>query len=375
MSGAAGTDKSRFLKTVKRVAKEELGRDGFVQEAAPSGTAAYLINETQHSFLNFPVVTSTFLPLHGELLKGIQDTFSNGGTLFIDWKSMVGEKLFTMVGKRLQEAHPPYTDKPFGNISVITYWDFNQLPQVCDSPLFKANAVIPSGYNLYQLFDKTITFTELVRQQGEDQAYFRAQLTRLGEGVFTREDWMSWRFTYLNMLPATVKAIFLENAILARAKKKYMIEHNMNKVKTNMQPIAPIVTECYFAAVKSESADQAAGLPMKTIISKNIIFMLISNMWTEAGLTNGSEADIHGIIYDSQKRHPSLPVALIATFNSYIGPSFLPGLGNSVPICPVTTDWHSQKMKLTRRMCTIILGYALSIHKLQSNTSYSLILN
>ena len=199
MSGAAGTDMSRFLKTVKRFAKEELGRDGFVQEAAPSGTAAYLINETQHSFLNFPVVTSTFLPLHGELLKDIQDTFSNGGTLFVDWKSMVGEKLFTMVGKRLQEAHPHYTDKPFGNISVVTYWDFNQL--VCDSPLFKANAVIPSGYNLYQLFDKTITFTELVRQQGADHSDCRAQLTRLGEGLFTEEDWMSWRFHTLTCFP------------------------------------------------------------------------------------------------------------------------------------------------------------------------------
>ena len=114
---------------------------------------------------------------------------------------------------------------------------------------------------------------------------------------------------------------------------------------------------------------------MKTIISKNIIFMLISNMWTEAGLTNGSEADIHGIIYDSQKRHPSLPVALIATFNSYIGPSFLPGLGNSVPICPVTTDWHSQKMKLKRRMLPIIIGCAMSIHTLQGNTSERLLLN
>ena len=288
---------------------------------------------------------------------------------------MVGQKIFTMISKSLQEARPHYKDKRFGNLSVVLLGDFKQLSPVCDSPLFKANAVNPSGYNLYQLFDKAITFTELVRQQGADQADFRAQLTRLGEGVFTEEDWMSWRGRDLNMLPATEKAIFLDNAILACARKKDMIKHNIAKVKANWQPIAPIVAECNCATAKSESADQAAGLPTKIIISKNTVFRLTSNLWTEAGLTNGSEGVIHYIIYDSQKRPPSLPVAIIATFNSYIGPPFLPGLANSVPICPVTTDWHSQKMKLTRRMLPIILGYALSIHKLQGNTSERLILN
>ena len=177
------------------------------------------------------------------------------------------------------------------------------------------------------------------------------------------------------MLPATEKAIFLDNAILECAKKKDTIKHNMGKAKAIRQPIAPIVSEGNCAAAKSESADQAAGLPMKTIISKNTIFRLTANLWTEAGLTNGSEGVTDYIIYDSQKIPPSLPVAIIATFNSYIGPPFLPGLANSVPICPVTTDWHSQKMNLTRMMLPIILGYALSIHKLQGNTSERLILN
>ena len=75
---------------------------------------------------------------------------------------------------------------------------------------------------------------------------------------------------------------------------------------------------------------------------------------------------------------PSLPVAIIATFNCYIGPPFLPGLANGVPICPVTigpTCWHRQNMNVTRRMLPIILGYALSIHKLQGSTSERLILN
>ena len=49
----------------------------------------------------------------------MQDTFSNVGILFIDEKNMVGQKTFTMVTKRLQEARPRYKDKSFGNLSVV----------------------------------------------------------------------------------------------------------------------------------------------------------------------------------------------------------------------------------------------------------------
>ena len=44
ISGAAGSGKSFFINTVKRLVKVEHGRDGVVQAAAPSGTATYLIN-------------------------------------------------------------------------------------------------------------------------------------------------------------------------------------------------------------------------------------------------------------------------------------------------------------------------------------------
>ena len=47
-------------------------------------------------------------------------------------KSMVGQKIFTIVIKRLQEARPHYNDKPFLNISVVLLGDFNQQPTVCN---------------------------------------------------------------------------------------------------------------------------------------------------------------------------------------------------------------------------------------------------
>ena len=133
-----------FLNTVDIFAKEELVRDGFVQATAPSGTDAY--RNALHSVLYLPVGTSKCLPLHDERLKEIQEIFS-----------VTGQKTSTMVSKRLQETRPHYKDKSFGNISVVLMGAFKQLPSICDSLIFNANAVDPSGYNLYQIFDNAIT--------------------------------------------------------------------------------------------------------------------------------------------------------------------------------------------------------------------------
>ena len=119
----------------------------------PSGTDAYHINgNALDSVLYLPVGTSKCLPLHDERLKEILETFSNGGLLFIDEKSMTGQKTFTVVRKRLQETRPNDKDKSFGNIS-------SGRQAAATNLLFKANAVDPSGYNTYQIFDNAITFT------------------------------------------------------------------------------------------------------------------------------------------------------------------------------------------------------------------------
>ena len=113
----------------------------FVLAAATSAKAAYLINgKTLLNLPYLPVGTSKILPLQGEMLNGMHDTFSNVDILFKHEKSIVGQKIFTMVSKRLQGRRTHHKVKPFGNLSVVLLGDFNQLPPVCDSQLFKANA-------------------------------------------------------------------------------------------------------------------------------------------------------------------------------------------------------------------------------------------
>ena len=88
---------------------------------------------------------------------------------------MAGQKIFTMVSKRLQETRPHYKDKSFGNLSVVLLVDFKQLPKVCDYLIFKA---YPSEYNLYQVFDKATSpyrtcataMSRPIRLQGQTDA-------------------------------------------------------------------------------------------------------------------------------------------------------------------------------------------------------------
>ena len=375
ISGAAGTGKTFWLNTVKRYASSVFS-SGFVTAAAPSGTAAYLIGgETLHSLLYLPVGKSKLDPLQGDRLQALQERFENVGILVIDEKSMIGQEVFSQVSQRLQEARPHACHLPFGGLSVILLGDWKQLPPVCDSSLYNDKAKKPMGYNLYQLFKDTIIFDQIQRQEGEEQKPFREELKRLGDGEFSLSDWHKWRARSLDLLPPGERKIFLKNGIYACALKKDMVDHNIRKVKENGEPVAPIFAETSPKGITKESSERACGLVDKIILSRKTVFRLTSNLWTKAGLTNGAVGVVHSIIYEQNVKPPSLPIAIIATFEDYIGPSYLPHIPRSVPICPVKRDWMTNKVHCSRVMLPIILGYALSIHKLQGTTCDKVILN
>ena len=154
-----------------------------------------------------------------------------------------------------------------------------------------------------------------------------------------------------------------------------MVSHNITRVKALDQPVAPIFAESKSKDAKKESANKACGLSSKIILCKEATFQLISNIWTEAGLTNGAIGNVHSIIYAENIKPPALPLAIIAIFPDYLGPSFLPDIPGTVPVCPVKRDWFSNKISCSRLMVPMIVGYALLIHKLQGSTCDQIILN
>ena len=68
-------------------------------------------------------------------------------------------------------------------------------------------------------------------------------------------------------------------------------------------------------------------------------------------------------------------VAVLVHFPAYTGPGYK-GLPGVVPIVPVKSTWLDKKGKAqSRTMLPLIVGFALSIHKLQGATVDKLILN
>lgn len=64
------------------------------------------------------------------------------GLLIIDEKSMIGQKIFYYVHKRLQEVFPEQADKPFGGMSIFLLGDWKQLPPVLDTALYQDPSVL-----------------------------------------------------------------------------------------------------------------------------------------------------------------------------------------------------------------------------------------
>jgi ATP-dependent DNA helicase PIF1 len=192
-------------------------------------------------------------------------------------------------------------------------------------------------------------------------------------------DWNRWQCRTLDTLPDVEKAAFLEHGTLACARKIDMVDHNQSKVRELQQPIALIKAVNNPKAEGNKEGDEG-GLPNNIILCKGTKFRLTANLWTAAGLTNGAKGTVHSIIYKEGEKPPQLPVAVIGVFDKYNGAQFdwsadLHMPENAIPICPVSRQFFSGKKDCTRLMLPMILGYAMSIHRLQGDTMGKVILN
>ena len=97
-------------------------------------------------------------------------------------------------------------------------------------------------------------------------------------------------------------------------------QHKKNKkTKAVGEAIAPIFANNTGEGGR-ESADRDSGLVSNIILCRKCLFRLTSNLWTSAGLTSGAIGVVHSITHKSGLQPPSLPDAIIATFDDYIGP-------------------------------------------------------
>jgi hypothetical protein len=161
------------------------------------------------------------------------------------------------------------------------------------------------------------------------------------------------------------------------ALKKDMVAHNERKVQELQEPIAIIKADTHPKSEASRSSvEKDSRLPGSIMMCRGTKFRLTHNLWTAEGLINGAKGEVHSIIYGQGSKPPAVPDAVIGLFENYKGPRWRDDMPETaVPICPVTTSWMSHRRSCKRTMLPMMLGYALSVHKLQGDTVDCVILN
>ena len=386
VSGRAGCGKTFFLNCTAEYATEKGGHN-FLQKAGPTATAAFQIGgSTLHAMFKLNVQSSTKkeLPnLRGEPLRDLQESFKNSELLVIDEKSMVGLYMMYTIDQRLREIKPRNAHLPFGGLSVILMGDFAQLPPVGDKPLFVTNTKDLSkfqctGISLFKMFNKTIIFNQIMRQQGDDQKQFREILDRLSNGTFTKDDWLYLKKRELygdGDISEIQKKEFLENATMLCAYNRDLKEYNMRRTKILGNPIAVIKSQNSDQTVANLLSSKAQGLPSQVMLAKDCQVILTSNLWKEPGLTNGAKGIVKFIVFEGNAKPKALPSLVIVQFPDYIGPSFLNDLEKCVPIVPLRRSWFMGKKLCWRIMLPLKLAYATSIHSCQGTSMDRVIIN
>ena len=290
---------------------------------------------------------------------------------------MVGLELFHIIDQRLRQikAEP---GKYFGGISLIVMGDFGQLPPVGDKPLYSKeenNNCQKKGALLYDLFVDVIIFEKIMRQLGTEENMFRDVLTRLANGTFTEEDWKWLQSQDYDSFDKKKQQEFRDSAVMLCARRKDLKRQNIYRIRSLNQPIAPVKAENNNKTAANCDSSTAGGLDNTTILAIGAQMILTTNVWKEAGLTNGTICQVQDIVYFQGKKPPQIPDIVFVHVPEYKGPSYHSNLPKIVPITPIRRQWHSCKTLCIRRMIPLQPAYALTIHKSQGMSLDRIIVN
>ena len=213
-----------------------------------------------------------------------------------------------------------------------------------------------------------------MRQKGKDQELYRNILDSIANGKFGEKTWEDLKEnTYrMNSDEGKIKS---KDAVKLCATNCDSIPYNVQKIRELQKPIAPIKAENSSSKAKKFKSNKAGGLQNNIIISKGCKVMLLANLWSEHGLTNGANGIVKYIVYEKDKKPPSLPSYVIVYFPDYTGSSFHDTEEKLVPIVPIMKKWYESKAEHYRIMLPLIPSYAITIHKSQGQTLKNIILN
>ena len=163
--------------------------------------------------------------------------------------------------------------------------------------------------------------------------------------------------------------MFEKHAVKISYGNEQLAKDNYESFKKLGQPIIPIHAIHNNKTATKLPANDMGDLSPTLLPSKGAKVMLTKNLWTDAGLCNGSMGTVKDIIYKDGDSPPALQLQIVVqSDNNYIGPSCCDDTSNCVPIPPVTSISDSLGSSYERQQYPLRLSWSITIDKSQGLT-------
>lgn len=358
--GFSGTGKSYLIKTINAYVKSENKKRIYL--CSTTGISAYNIGGmTINSFMGIGTGESTFDVLIKKVYrnKGICDRIYYTDILIIDEISMMSASLFEKIDLICQRIKR--NKKFFGGIQLVITGDFLQLLPVYNNNIYNdsdTRLIIESETFLKNFNSKnTIFLNENVRQKGDD--IFTNLLNKIRYNTVSDNDIILLKSRMNLKIDESKEPII---TLVSSNKKAQMInDHNLQKIDKKSY----IFDAEYDSTGDNEDIKKLLLTELqnqfnqknihKVILKKGIHVMLIKNLDIDSGLVNGSIGTVVNFV-------GGLPEVV---FNNNIK--------RVIGYTPF--ELEMDKCKVVANQIPLMLAYALTIHKTQSITLDSAILD
>jgi hypothetical protein len=321
-TGGAGVGKSHLINTIVQLANRVLLRrpvddpeQTVVHLTAPTGTAAYNISgSTLHNSFILPLGQfDMHTKLSAQKLDTLKKKFAKLKILIIDEVSMVGSNLLATIHDRLQAITQLPHSVPFGGVSIIALGDLQQLPPVCEPPIFKQPR--NDYYALADLWNSNFSIfelTEIMRQKGDCQ--FAEILSRVRVGLHTESD--------ISVLQS--RAICTDNDETINYTHLFATNREVDSFNDDCLDTINSVAVVIDAVDRipdnypglSIPADErfSGGLARQLTLKVGCRVMLTRNIDVEHGLVNGAQGIVTGFVNSGHIQ--STPPAILVLFDT-----------------------------------------------------------
>lgn len=279
-----------------------------------------------------------------------------------------------------------------------------QLPPVGASAMWTNDPQHPpAGISLQGLhtwlgMNAAVELTQVMRQQGPEQAAFRETLLRVAEGGAEDADWalLSGRFT---TSVSDLERRSFDDAVHIFPTNAEADDWNWERISGLGSPIARINADHNMSGYGAVPRDRFRGLEGHLFLAVGARVFVNNNVWTSGGLANGAAGEVVHMQWAPGSQPPSLPEVVWVRVDNNRGPQYFQeplqrqwgggeiDLRNVIPIAPIDapdeqpprrrgagTNPHPTG-RCVRTMIPLTLAFGITIHRSQGATLLRCFLN